>query len=170
MRDTRVALYVRVSTKEQSPAAQLSELKKLAEQRKWKYEVFCDRGQSGAKESRPAFDEMMRQVRRGHFSSVCIWALDRMARSVRQLLDISLELKRVNVDLISVKQDLDTSSPAGRLVYGVLVNRCRIRTRTLAGAGSCRCCSGTTSGQTRWQTTSEGIGSKRCHSSGGSIP
>lgn len=82
--------------------------------------MFCDKGQSGAKESRPAFDEMMRQVRRGLFSAICIWALDRLARSLRQLLDISLELQRLNVDLVAVKQDLDTSSASGRLVFGVL--------------------------------------------------
>jgi DNA invertase Pin-like site-specific DNA recombinase len=116
----QVALYLRVSTNAQSTDAQLTELRQLVEQRGWKYEVFCDKGQSGMKESRPAFDEMMRQVRRGRFSSTCVWALDRLARSLRQLLDISLELQRLNVDLVAVKQDLDTSSPSGRLVFGVL--------------------------------------------------
>ncbi len=62
----------------------------------------------------------MLEVRRGHFAAVCIWALDRLARSLRQLLNISSELERLNVDLVAVKQDLDTSSPSGRLVYGVL--------------------------------------------------
>ena len=116
----QVALYLRVSTNAQSTDSQLAELRQLVEQRGWKYEVFCDKGQSGAKESRPAFDEMMRQVRRGRFGAVCIWALDRLARSLRQLLDISLELQRLNVDLVAVKQDLDTSTPSGRLVFGVL--------------------------------------------------
>jgi DNA invertase Pin-like site-specific DNA recombinase len=113
-------LYLRVSTNAQSTDAQLTELRQLVEQRGWKYEVFCDKGQSGAKESRPAFDEMMRQIRRGRFAAICIWALDRLARSLRQLLDISLELQRLNVDLVAVKQDLDTSTPSGRLVFGVL--------------------------------------------------
>jgi DNA invertase Pin-like site-specific DNA recombinase len=116
----QVALYLRVSTNAQSTDAQLTELRQLVEQRGWKYEVFCDKGQSGAKESRPAFDEMMKQVRRGRFAAICIWALDRLARSLRQLLDISLELQRLNVDLVAVKQDLDTSTPSGRLVFGVL--------------------------------------------------
>jgi DNA invertase Pin-like site-specific DNA recombinase len=116
----QVALYLRVSTNAQSTDSQLAELTQLVDQRGWKYEVFCDKGQSGAKQSRPAFDEMMRQVRRGRFGAVCIWALDRLARSLRQLLDISLELQRLNVDLVAVKQDLDTSTPSGRLVFGVL--------------------------------------------------
>ncbi|HEY6769568.1 MAG TPA: recombinase family protein [Candidatus Sulfotelmatobacter sp.] len=120
MMNKQVALYLRVSTNAQSTDAQFAELRQLVEQRGWKYKVFCDKGQSGAKESRPAFDEMMRQVRRGYFSAVCIWALDRLARSLRQLLDISLELQRLNVDLVAVKQDLDTSSASGRLVFGVL--------------------------------------------------
>jgi DNA invertase Pin-like site-specific DNA recombinase len=120
MMKKQVALYLRVSTNAQSTDAQLAELSQLVDQRGWKYEVFCDKGQSGAKESRPAFDEMMRQVRRGRFAAICIWALDRLARSLRQLLDISLELQRLNVDLVAVKQDLDTSTPSGRLVFGVL--------------------------------------------------
>jgi len=120
MVNKQVALYLRVSTNAQSTDAQLAELRQLVERRGWKYKVFCDKGQSGANESRPAFDEMMQQVRRGRFAAVCIWALDRLARSLRQLLDISLELQRLNVDLVAVKQDLDTSSASGRLVFGVL--------------------------------------------------
>src|SRR3984893_9835634 len=116
----QVALYLRVSTNAQSTDSQLAELRQLVERRGWKYRVFCDKGQSGAKESRPAFDEMMREVRLGRISAVCIWALDRLARSLRQLLEISPELQRLNVDLVAVQQDLDTSSPAGRLVYSVL--------------------------------------------------
>jgi DNA invertase Pin-like site-specific DNA recombinase len=138
-----VALYLRVSTNAQSTDAQLAELKQLVEQRGWRYEVFRDKGQSGAKESRPAFDEMMRQVRRGRFSAICIWALDRLARSLRQLLDISLELQRLNVDLVAVKQDLDTSSPSGRLVFGVLstvaeFERDLLRERLRAGIAQAR--------------------------------
>lgn len=139
----QVALYLRVSTNAQSTDAQLTELRQLVEQRGWKYEVFCDKGQSGAKESRPAFDEMMRQVRRGRFSAICIWALDRLARSLRQLLDISVELQRLNVDLVAVKQDLDTSTPSGRLVFGVLstvaeFERDLLRERVRAGIAQAR--------------------------------
>jgi len=139
----QVALYLRVSTNAQSTDAQLTELRQLVEQRGWKYEVFCDKGQSGMKESRPAFDEMMRQVRRGRFAAICIWALDRLARSLRQLLDISLELQRLNVDLVAVKQDLDTSTPSGRLVFGVLstvaeFERDLLRERVRAGIAQAR--------------------------------
>ena len=115
-----VAFYLRVSTKQQSTDAQLAELTQLAERRGWKYEVFCDQGQSGVKESRPAFDRMMKEVRRGRFAAICIFALDRLARSLRQLLDVSAELQRLNVDLVAVNQDLDTGSASGRVVYGVL--------------------------------------------------
>jgi len=139
----QVALYLRVSTNAQSTDAQLTELRQLVEQRGWKYEVFCDKGQSGMKESRPAFDEMMRQVRRGRFAAICIWALDRLARSLRQVLDISLELQRLNVDLVAVKQDLDTSTPSGRLVFGVLstvaeFERDLLRERVRAGIAQAR--------------------------------
>ncbi len=137
------ALYLRVSTNQQSTDAQLAELKQLAQTRGWKYRIFCDKGQSGAKEHRPAFDEMMRCVRRGQFGTVCIWALDRLARSLRQLLDISAEFQRLKVDLISVKQDLDTSSASGRLVFGVLstvaeFERDLLRERVQAGIAEAR--------------------------------
>jgi predicted site-specific integrase-resolvase len=56
----QVALYLRVSTNAQSTDAQLAQLRQLVERRGWRYKVFCDKGQSGVKESRPAFDEMMR--------------------------------------------------------------------------------------------------------------
>jgi len=143
MLSKKVALYLRVSTNAQSTNAQLSELQQLVEQRGWRYEVFCDKGQSGAKESRPAFDEMMKQVRRGRFAAICIFALDRLARSLRQLLDISLELQRLNVDLVAVKQDLDTRSPSGRLVFGVLstvaeFERDLLRERVRAGIAQAR--------------------------------
>lgn len=143
MAKKHVALYLRVSTNTQSTDSQFAEIRQLVEQRGWKYEVFCDKGQSGAKESRPAFDEMMRQVRRGRFGAVCIWALDRLARSLRQLLDISLELQRLNVDLVAVKQDLDTSTPSGRLVFGVLstvaeFERDLLRERVRAGIAQAR--------------------------------
>lgn len=143
MTSKQVALYLRVSTNAQSTDAQLAELRQLVERRGWKYHVFCDKGQSGAKESRPAFDDMMRQVRRGCYSAICVWALDRLARSLRQLLDISQELQRLNVDLVAVKQDLDTSSASGRLVFGVLstvaeFERELLRERVRAGVAQAR--------------------------------
>ena len=138
-----VAFYLRVSTKQQSTASQLAELTQLADRRGWKYEIFCDQGQSGAKESRPAFDRMMKEVRRGKFAAICIWALDRLARSLRQLLEVSSELQRLNVDLVAVKQDLDTSAASGRLVYGVLsivseFERDLLRERVRAGMAEAR--------------------------------
>jgi len=86
---------------------------------------------------------MMRQVRRGCYAAICVWALDRLARSLRQLLDISLELQRLNVDLVAVKQDLDTSSASGRLVFGVLgtvaeFERELLRERVRAGIAQAR--------------------------------
>ena len=139
-----VALYLRVSTNAQSTDAQLAELRQLVERRGWKYKVFCDKGQSGAKESRPAFDDMMRQVRRGCYAAICVWALDRLARSLRQLLDISLGAPATECfDLVAVKQDLDTSSASGRLVFGVLgtvaeFERELLRERVRAGVAQAR--------------------------------
>ena len=113
------AIYVRTSTADrQDPAGQESELRALVEKRGWKvFKVYRDHGFSGAKANRPAFDEMWADCRRGKISVVCIWALDRFGRSLRNLIDGLEELQRLGIDFISLKQDLDSTSPAGRLLF-----------------------------------------------------
>jgi DNA invertase Pin-like site-specific DNA recombinase len=116
------AIYVRTSTADrQDPAGQEAELRTLVEKRGWKvFKVYRDHGYSGAKASRPAFDEMWADCRRGKISVVCIWALDRFGRSLKNLIENLEELQRLNVDFLCLKQDLDTSSAAGRLLFHVV--------------------------------------------------
>ena len=89
----KAAIYIRVSTTEQEIGLQETELREFAERRGWEYEIFADRGQSGAKDNRPALNQLLQQLRRKKFDVVCVWALDRLARSLRQLLTISEECK-----------------------------------------------------------------------------
>ncbi len=116
------AIYVRTSTADrQDPAGQEAELRALVEKRGWSvFKVYRDHGYSGAKASRPAFDEMWTDCRRGKISIVCVWALDRFGRSLKNLIEGLEELQRLGVDFLCLKQDLDSTSPAGRLLFHIV--------------------------------------------------
>jgi DNA invertase Pin-like site-specific DNA recombinase len=137
------AIYVRVSTQEQETDMQESELVEFAKRRGWRPQVFRDHGQSGAKENRPALDKMMTAVRHRKLDVVVVWALDRLARSLKQLLALTEEFQRVGVDFIAFKQNIDTGSAAGRLTYAVLgavaeFEREMLRERVRAGVANAR--------------------------------
>jgi len=139
----KAAIYIRVSTTDQEIGLQETELREFADRRGWEYQVFTDRGQSGAKDSRPALNQLLQQLRRKKFEVLCVWALDRLARSLRQLLTISEECKALGVDLVSLKQAIDTTLPAGRLTFQVLgavaeFEREMLRTRVVAGMAQAR--------------------------------
>ena len=116
----RAAIYVRVSTVEQETDLQEHELQEYCERRGWSCVVYRDKGQSGAKNDRPALTTMMSDLRRRKIDVVVVWALDRLARSLKQLLSIAEECRAMGVDLVSLKQNVDTTLPAGRLTFQVL--------------------------------------------------
>ena len=121
MGQKQVGIYVRVSLdRGQDVAMQETELLTYTKRREWKAKIYRDQGHSGAKESRPGLDALLADVRRGDVDIVAVWSLDRLARSVKQLLDLAEEFKALNVDFIALKQNIDTSTPAGRLTYLVL--------------------------------------------------
>jgi len=116
------AIYVRTSTADkQDPAGQEAELRSLAEKRGWKiFKVYRDHGFSGAKANRPALDEMWADCRAGRISVVCVWALDRFGRSLKNLIEGLEELQRLGIDFLCLKSDLDSSSAAGRLLFHIV--------------------------------------------------
>ena len=127
--------YARVSTTGQDEALQLDALEKAGCDR-----VFADHA-SGSTTSRPALDEMLGMLRRG--DTVAIWRLDRLGRSLRHLLDVVADLEQRGVALRSLTESIDTSTPAGRLIFhtfGALseFERDLIRERTKAGLDAAR--------------------------------
>jgi DNA invertase Pin-like site-specific DNA recombinase len=116
----RAAIYVRVSTAEQETALQEAELKEYCERRGWSFVLYRDKGQSGAKQDRPALNALLADLRKRKFDVLVVWALDRLARSLKQLLVISEDCRSLGVDLVSLKQAVDTTLPAGRLTFQVL--------------------------------------------------
>ena len=120
MREKKAAIYVRVSTNEQDTGLQETELQQYVESRGWEYVVYRDKAQSGAKNDRPALNQMLGDMRRRKFDVVVVWKLDRLARSLKQLLTIGEECRSLGVDLVSLRQNIDTTLPAGRLTFQIL--------------------------------------------------
>jgi DNA invertase Pin-like site-specific DNA recombinase len=100
MREKKAAIYVRVSTSDQDTGLQQTELQQYVESRGWDYVMYRDKAQSGAKNDRPALNAMLTDMRRRRFDVVVVWKLDRLARSLKQLLTIGEECRSLGVDLV----------------------------------------------------------------------
>jgi DNA invertase Pin-like site-specific DNA recombinase len=112
----RAAVYTRISTSEQNATTQLLDLRQLASQRG--LEIVAEFGDtiSGVKARRPGLDALLRDARRGRFDVVMTWSCDRIARSTRHLLEVLDELRRLNVEFLSLREQLDTGGALGRAV------------------------------------------------------
>ena len=119
-----VALYARVSTDKQAVDMQTSELKEFIKRRGWKlHKAYIDKGFSGKNTNRPAFNEMMSQARDRRFDVLLVWKLDRLGRSLKDLINILDELSSFGVDFISFKdRHMDTTTPTGKLVFNVVAS------------------------------------------------
>lgn len=134
----RAALYARVSTDQQEPESQLHELRAYVEARGWSAREYVDRGISGAKDRRPALDELLRDARRRRFDVVVVARLDRLARSIRHLLILVDEFQSLGVAFVSLHESIDATTPAGKLQMHILAaiaefERSLIRDRVRAG-------------------------------------
>jgi DNA invertase Pin-like site-specific DNA recombinase len=137
----RVALYLRVSTDGQTTTNQQAELEAVAKRSGWDVvEVYKDHGISGAKgrDGRPAFDRLCQDATRRKFDVVAAWSVDRLGRSLQDLIGFLNELHAVGVDLYLHQQAVDTTTPAGKALFQMLgvfaeFERSLIRARVLAG-------------------------------------
>ncbi len=137
----RVALYLRVSTDQQTTENQRLELERWADHRG--YEIvatYDDNGVSGSKgrDHRKQFDEMLKAAVRGEFDMVAAWSVDRLGRSLKDLVAFLEELHGAGVDLFLHQQALDTSTAAGKALFGMLgvfseFERSMIQERVRAG-------------------------------------
>lgn len=119
----RVAIYARVSTDGQSVDNQLGELQAVAKRHAWNVvAIFIDRGISGAKgrDKRPDFDKLLKGVARKDFDMVASWSVDRLGRSLQNLVEFLGELKGKGVDLYLHQQGVDTSTAGGRALFQML--------------------------------------------------
>src|SRR5579871_316560 len=119
----RVALYLRVSTIGQTVENQRRELSEVAIRHGWEVvKVFEDAGVSGAKgrDKRPGLDALLKGVARREFDMVAAWSVDRLGRSLPDLVGFLGELQAKRVDLYLHQQGLDTSTPAGMALFQTL--------------------------------------------------
>jgi DNA invertase Pin-like site-specific DNA recombinase len=119
----RVAIYARVSTLNhgQDVSVQTRELKQFAEARGWTIAgEYIDAGVSGTKDSRPELNRLMADTHRRRFDIVCVWRFDRFARSVSHLLRALEAFKALGIEFVSFSEQMDTSTPAGKMVFTVL--------------------------------------------------
>lgn len=127
--------YGRVSTEDQNLDAQIDALKEAGAER-----IFTDKI-SGSKRKRPELDKMLEQLRRGDV--VLVTKYDRLARSLTDLLEIVSQVEAVEAGFRSLAEDIDTTTPAGRLIFHVFASiaqfeRERIRERTMEGLDAAR--------------------------------
>jgi DNA invertase Pin-like site-specific DNA recombinase len=119
----RIAVYLRVSTTEQTVENQQRELEAVAERHGWNVvAVFTDAGISGTKgrDKRPGYDCLCRGIARREFDQVAAWSVDRLGRSLQELVAFLGELHAKNVHLYLHQQGLDTTTPAGRAMFQML--------------------------------------------------
>ncbi len=146
MTTKRVALYARVSTLNhgQDPEVQLRELREFCQRRRFEIAVeYVDKGISGSRERRPALDQLMAICRKRLVDAVVVYRYDRFARSLRQLVLALEEFRALGVDFISLHEGVDTSTPNGRLVFGIFASiaefeRELIRDRVRSGLAAAR--------------------------------
>lgn len=119
---TRIAFYARVSTLlQQDPQHQLAHLYKMAEARGLTVAgEFIDRGISGAKDRRPALDQMIKRAQLGEFQLIGVAALDRLGRNTKHLLILIDELKHFGVSIVSLREGIDFSSPIGQATLTII--------------------------------------------------
>jgi DNA invertase Pin-like site-specific DNA recombinase len=134
----RAALYCRVSTVDQHPESQLYDLREMARQRR--YEIVHEYSDmiSGAKSKRPGLDQLLADARRHRFDILIVAAFDRIARNVRHFLEVLDELNHLNIEFLSLRENIDTGGPLGRamvIIVGSIaeLERDLIRERVRAG-------------------------------------
>jgi DNA invertase Pin-like site-specific DNA recombinase len=137
----RAVLYLRVSTIDQTTANQERELRDVASRIGCEIvQVYKDHGISGAKgrEKRPAFDRMCRDATKRQFDVIMAWSVDRLGRSLQDLVGFLSELHAMRIDLFLHQQGLDTTTPAGKAMFQMMgvfaeFERAMIQERVRAG-------------------------------------
>lgn len=138
---TKALIYARVSTNSQNTANQILELESVASRNNWQVvQVLEDNGISGAKNrsERPALDSLFKMIQRKEVDVVMSWSIDRLGRSIKNLVELMNEIQSAGVDLYVHQQAINTKTPAGRMVFGIFASlaefeREMIRDRINAG-------------------------------------
>jgi DNA invertase Pin-like site-specific DNA recombinase len=142
----RAALYVRVSQDSQTVENQTLVLQEVAKRSGWDVvHIFADEGISGAKgrDKRPGYDALLKAVARREIEIVAAWSVDRLGRSLPDLVGFLSDIQTKGCDLYLHQQAIDTSTPSGRMLFQMLgvfaeFERAIIRSRIMAAHERCR--------------------------------
>jgi DNA invertase Pin-like site-specific DNA recombinase len=140
----QIAIYARVSTDRQAVDMQLNELREFIKRSGWTiYKEYIDQGYSGSNIKRPAFTEMMTEAGKKKFDALLVWKLDRLGRSLKDLINTLDELGTLGIDFISYENQINTSTPTGKLVFQIIgavaeFEKDIIRERVKAGLNNAR--------------------------------
>jgi DNA invertase Pin-like site-specific DNA recombinase len=116
---TIVAIYARVSKRDQHPENQLLELRAYAKRQKYKvFKEYVDR-MCGALDSRPKLNDLLEDARHGKFDMIINWKIDRFGRSLQHLLQMLEEMQKRKIDLVFTTQNIDTSTANGKLFFQI---------------------------------------------------
>jgi putative DNA-invertase from lambdoid prophage Rac len=139
----RTAIYARCSTDLQDPTLQTSELTEYARPRGFALVgTFVDIA-SGSRDDRPELQKILTLAKQRKIDAVLVWKLDRLGRSLKHLVNVIDELESVGVKFISLRDNLDFTTPAGRLLFGVIASMAQferdlIRERVTAGMANAK--------------------------------
>ncbi len=140
----KVAVYARVSTRDQEPENQLLALRDYVRHRGWTIvQEFVDRGISGAKDQRPGLNALMQMAGHRKIDVVLVWRFDRFARSVRHLVTALDQFRSLGIEFISYQDNIDTSTPTGKMTFHIIAamaefERSLIQERIHAGLNRAR--------------------------------
>ena len=142
----KVCLYVRVSTQTQTTENQIQALREVADRSGYEVvKIYSDDGISGSKgrEDRPALNQMMKDAVNRQFEMVMCWSIDRLGRSITNLIEIMNELNELKIDMFFSQQSIDTQTSSGRMIFGIFSSlasfeREMIRDRVMAGLDRAR--------------------------------
>jgi DNA invertase Pin-like site-specific DNA recombinase len=140
----RIAIYARVSTKDQSCELQVRDLRAYCAARGFDLvREYVDVGQSGAQDSRPELNKLMDDARKRQFDAIVVWRFDRFARSTKHLLSALEEFRSLGIQFISYQENIDTSSALGQALFTIVsavaqLERDLIRERVSAGIRNAR--------------------------------
>ena len=145
-KEMRVGIYARVSTsdKGQDTDLQLIPLREYCQAREWTIVgEYTDEGQSGAKDRRPELDRLLNDARKRKIDCIVVWKLDRWGRSLKHLINTLSELQSLGVAFVSYSENLDLSTPAGKMMFHIIGAMCEferelIRERVKAGIQNAR--------------------------------
>jgi DNA invertase Pin-like site-specific DNA recombinase len=130
----RAALYVRVSSDQQTVENQIAELRRAVDYERWtEVAIYRDEGISGTKgrEQRPGLDAMLKDARKRRFDVVMVWSIDRLGRSLPNLLATVAEIHKCKVDLYLQRERIDTTSDVGEMIFRVLATIAEYERKTI---------------------------------------